>query len=269
MTASLAAAHVCEARVGWAALKRHNASVSVPTNETSPWQADSNLTSYVHRHRRELGDLSGWLDGRSTWYGGPSGPGPDGMSILKGSCGYGAKLRNHFVAAAQTMGGYNWGLTGECGRCYEVMCVHGKTRGTAGSSLGPWEGCLDAGRRSVVVQITDSCPCFHPNGGSNKRWCAAMPPDQHVPTSTKLTPARRCCGDARHLDLSYAAFDGAFTCAYRDAPCLTADWQNQLCSHCAARPRGSGPQAPAGELRQDGPDDLLRVRHMRLSGAQQ
>ena len=180
MTASLAAAHVCEARVGWAALKRHNASISVPTNETSPWQADSNLTSYVHRHRRELGDLSGWLDGRSTWYGGPSGPGPDGMSILKGSCGYGAKLRNHFVAAAQTMGGYNWGLTGECGRCYEVMCVHGKTRGTAGSSLGPWEGCLDAGRRSVVVQITDSCPCFHPNGGSNKRWCAAMTPDQHA-----------------------------------------------------------------------------------------
>ena len=127
------------------------------------------------------------------------------------------------------MGGFDWGLTDECNRCYEVMCVDGAERGTPQSKLGPWKGCLDAGKKSVVVkvrrsaareyttqcggahlgqvkscssdsaascalpraraqnaaQITDSCPCFHPNTG-NRRWC---------------------CGDALHLDLSYLAFD--------------------------------------------------------------
>ena len=186
VTASLVAAHVCEARVGWAALGRDNASIPASINDSLLANHAGDNSNLTFRHRRELGDLSGWMDGRSTWYGGPSGPGPDGMNILKGSCGYGANLRNHFVAAAQTFGGYDWGLTGDCGKCYEVMCVHGKTRGTASSSLGPWEGCLDAGHRSTVVMITDSCPCHHPNAGSNQRWC---------------------CGDARHFDLSYAAFD--------------------------------------------------------------
>jgi hypothetical protein len=64
--------------------------------------------SITHRHARELGDMSGWFDGRCTWYGGPGGPGarsccllpaasphsdiilcagPDGMNIYTGSCG--------------------------------------------------------------------------------------------------------------------------------------------------------------------------------------
>lgn len=43
----------------------------------------------------------------------------------------------------------------------------------------------EAGKKSVTVMISDSCPCHHPNS-SNKRWC---------------------CGDRTHLDLSYAAFD--------------------------------------------------------------
>ena len=168
--------------------------------------------SIIHRHARELGDMSGWSDGRCTWYGGPGGPGPDGacgactdilgrlaltlplmgahslpgMNIYTGSCGYKNKLpHNDFIAAAQTMGGYDWGLTGDCGKCYEVLCVPGRTRGLPNSVLGPWEGCLDPGRRSVVVMISDSCPCHHPNVG-NKRWC---------------------CGDERHMDLSYSAFD--------------------------------------------------------------
>jgi Lytic transglycolase len=152
-------------------------------------QSSTNLfiNNTIHRHARELGDMtSGWSEGRCTWYGGPGGPGPDGMNIYTGSCGYKNKLpHNDYIAAAQTMGGYDWGLTGECGRCYEVMCVPGRTRGLANSALGPWQGCLDPGRRSVVVMISDSCPCHHPNSG-NKRWC---------------------CGDERHLDLSYSAFD--------------------------------------------------------------
>lgn len=65
------------------------------------------------------------------------------------------------------------------------MCIDGHTRGTSFAQLGPWKGCKEAGVRSVVVQVTDSCPCHHPNT-SNKKWC---------------------CGDRVHLDLSYAAFD--------------------------------------------------------------
>jgi hypothetical protein len=52
------------------------------------------------RDRRELGELDDWMDARSTWYGGPSGPGPDGMSIYTGSCGYG-RIGNHFISAWQ------------------------------------------------------------------------------------------------------------------------------------------------------------------------
>ena len=39
--------------------------------------------SVIVRHRRELGAMDGWQDGRCTWYGGPGGPGPDGMNIFK------------------------------------------------------------------------------------------------------------------------------------------------------------------------------------------
>ena len=57
-----------------------------------------NLT-FERRDRRRLNELDGWMDARATWYGGPSGPGPDGMSIYTGSCGYGQALGNHFISA--------------------------------------------------------------------------------------------------------------------------------------------------------------------------
>ena len=181
-----------------------------------PQRPPHNVT-VEYRSRRELGELDGWLDARATWcaeqtdssittrrsrrvaaavahdippsihpyrYGGPGGAGPDGMSIYTGSCGFG-QVANHFVTAWHTDGGYDWGLTEKCGQCYEVMCVDGRTRGHDWSDLGPWAGCQEAGKKSVTVMISDSCPCHHPNQG-NKRWC---------------------CGDATHLDLSYAAFD--------------------------------------------------------------
>ena len=154
--------------------------------------------------------MEGWIYARATWYGGPEGPGPDGMSIYTGSCGYGTSLvslnpiskrprqthfadllrthssqNNHFISAWHTDGGYDWGLTDKCGQCYEVMCVDGATRGKDWSDLGPWGGCSEPGKKTVTVMISDSCPCHHPNSG-NKRWC---------------------CGDRTHLDLSYAAFD--------------------------------------------------------------
>lgn len=89
------------------------------------------------------------------------------------------------IAAMHTNGGFDWGLTDQCGVCYEVLCVDGPTRGESWSELGEWKGCKKGGEVSVVVMVTDSCPCHHPNF-SNKRWC---------------------CGDRTHLDLSYMAFD--------------------------------------------------------------
>ena len=194
--------------------------------------------AHERRNRRELSEkMEGWIDARATWYGGPDGPGPDGMSIYTGSCGYGTSLvrantallslkgerrgharpfslttfhpthssqNNHYISAWHTDGGYDWGLTDKCGQCYEVMCVDGATRGKDWSDLGPWGGCAEPGKKSVVVMISDSCPCHHPNSG-NKRWC---------------------CGDRTHLDLSYAAFDqiairhrGVVDLKVRPAPC--------------------------------------------------
>ena len=130
-------------------------------------------------------DGLGWREGgTATWYGGPNGPGPDGMSIYTGSCKYGSNIPSHYVAALNTdgtlntdatawnfnsenincAGGYDHGLTDECGACYEVMCVAGRQRGLADSALGPWAGCANGdGEKSITVLITDSCPCGHPN----------------------------------------------------------------------------------------------------------
>jgi len=53
-------------------------------------------------------------------------------------------------------------------QCFELMCVNGRTRGLPTSSLGPWPGCNAPGQRAVVVMITDSCPCHHPNPSNQK-----------------------------------------------------------------------------------------------------
>lgn len=78
------------------------------------------------------------------------------------------------------------------GMCFLVQ--EGPQRGFSDSVSGPWTGCKAGGRMSVVVMITDSCPCHHPNP-SNSRWC---------------------CGDRTHFDLSWKAFEaiGEPACAY-------------------------------------------------------
>jgi hypothetical protein len=63
-----------------------------------PEAVPHNIT-YEHRDRRELAG-EGWREARATWYGGPGGAGPDGMSIYTGSCGFG-KISNHFISAWQ------------------------------------------------------------------------------------------------------------------------------------------------------------------------
>jgi len=161
-------------------------------------------TQRVLMERREL---MGWTDGgRATWYGGPGGPGPDGMDISQGSCGFGNKVfENEYVAAVNTNGGYDWGLTDQCDVCFEVMCKDGDTRGLDHSREAPDSGCVEPGVRSVVVRISDSCPCHHPNT-SNQKWC---------------------CGDKMHFDLSYVAFDAI---AKRDKGVVDLMWRKVDCS---------------------------------------
>ena len=167
---------------------------------------DGHEMSTRARGRALLGD-GGWNIGTATWYGGPNGPGPDGMSIYTGSCGLGQNLPSHYVSAINTDGGYDYGLTDLCGKCFEVMCVSGRQRGLSNSLLGPWAGCMESGSKSITVMVTDSCPCKHPNP-SNQRWC--------------------CGGENanRHFDLSYLSFDaiairhrGVVDIQYRPADC--------------------------------------------------
>lgn len=73
------------------------ASASIFRNETS-------------NPRRALSQQQdSWYTGTATWYGGPDGPGPDGMSIYTGSCKYGKNIPSHFVSAINTDGGYDYG----------------------------------------------------------------------------------------------------------------------------------------------------------------
>jgi hypothetical protein len=156
----------------------------------------------------------GWRIGTATWYGGPDGPGPDGMSIYTGSCKLGRNIPSHYVSAINTDGGYDYGLTNLCGQCFEVMCVAGRQRGLSESLLGPWAGCVDSGAKSVTVMITDSCPCHHSNP-SNQRWCC-----------TGEGP-----GSARHLDLSYLAFDAI---AIRHRGVVDVKWRKADCKDLGA-----------------------------------
>lgn len=72
-----------------------------------------------------------------------------------------------------------------CGTCLLVTCINGVTRGLPWSEY-PYPGCKP-GNNSVVVTISDSCPCLQ--NASNNKWC---------------------CQDksrgVRHLDLSTPAF---------------------------------------------------------------
>lgn len=65
---------------------------------------------------------------------------------------------------------------------------------------------------SVVVMVTDTCPCYYPsNYNSNKRWC---------------------CGDMYHLDMSVWAYEKVSS---RVVESLKCKWHLQLCNHCTLR----------------------------------
>lgn len=71
------------------------------------------------------------------------------------------------VAAINTPGTEN---TKICGRCVEMKCSSGRYRGKAGSEFGAPNVCYDM-KKSIILQITDSCPEGHRNP-NNKKYCS-------------------------------------------------------------------------------------------------
>lgn len=103
---------------------------------------------------------------------------------------------------------------GSCGRCYEIKCNPSTFKDGYGDTLDREQVCKDPDA-SLVVQITDSCPCHYPtNAFSNRRWC---------------------CGDMYHLDISTYAFEkladkkwGVIGLKVRRVSCLTRPWRQAL-----------------------------------------
>ena len=112
-----------------------------------------------------------WERGRTTFYG------RDGYSIHSGACHYGSIPYPYYVAAlsdwwpAYINGAYEHN---KCGTCFELQCDPNGRGYCRGDRLNA----------SIIVRVTDRCPCKHENP-SNQRWC---------------------CGDMPHFDVSHEAF---------------------------------------------------------------
>lgn len=146
-----------------------------------------------------------WFDGRATFYG------TDAWKLDIGSCGYGYLSKDvgtgwDVAALPDTDPLYSGSHTGaQCGKCREVKCRNGWLTDGYGESFDRSSVCFDSDA-SVVVQIVDTCDCnYAPNAYSNRRWC---------------------CGDMRHMDLSYWAYTkladpkwGVIPTSMRDVPC--------------------------------------------------
>ncbi|KAI8474618.1 MAG: RlpA-like double-psi beta-barrel-protein domain-containing protein-containing protein [Monoraphidium minutum] len=143
---------------------------------------------------------SAWQLGRATFYG------TDAWSIHTGSCGYGQLAEDvgtgwDVAALTDAVSDYK----GSCGKCKEVKCKPIGFKDGYGAWLDRSSVCYDPSA-SVVVMITDTCPCQYPgNYASNKRWC---------------------CGDMYHLDVSHWAFEkladtkwGVIATEWRDVDC--------------------------------------------------
>jgi uncharacterized surface protein with fasciclin (FAS1) repeats len=112
-----------------------------------------------------------WTRGRMTFYG------KDGYSIHDGACHYGGIPHPYYVAALSDWwpeyrnGAYEHN---KCGHCFEIQCDPNGRSYCRNDRLNA----------SIIVRVTDRCPCHHENP-SNKRWC---------------------CGDQPHFDVSHEAF---------------------------------------------------------------
>mmetsp|Transcript_18802 Transcript_18802/g.34123 ORF Transcript_18802/g.34123 Transcript_18802/m.34123 type:complete len:205 (-) Transcript_18802:221-835(-) len=140
---------------------------------------------------------SGWMQGRATWY--------DMGNLKDGNCHFDWSPTGRFVAAWPDK---QWGFASSCGRCYEVRCRNSDFRDGYGQFLDRSQSCYDSQGKSVVLTITDACPCSYPNNAySNQRWC---------------------CGDMNHMDLSKEAFEqlanldvGVIGMEFREVDCYS------------------------------------------------
>ncbi|KAL6768135.1 hypothetical protein ACKKBF_B37940 [Auxenochlorella protothecoides x Auxenochlorella symbiontica] len=161
-------------------------------------------------------EVCAWTRGRATFYG------ADGYSIHTGSCGFGFQwpgIGTGFDVAAMTDAAPDF--TDSCGRCYEVQCdPTPRLLDGFGDLLDRSHVCLDEAA-SVIVRVTDSCPCRYPdNAYSNQKWC---------------------CFDhgITHFDLSVWAFEklanttwGVMGIRYREVPCRAEAKKKALpCPH--------------------------------------
>ncbi|KAF6266519.1 RlpA-like double-psi beta-barrel-protein domain-containing protein-containing protein [Scenedesmus sp. NREL 46B-D3] len=134
--------------------------------------------------------VSAWKSGRATFYGNE----PWYWSIHYGSCG------QYYQWPDQGMG---WDVAALNDGHPEHGCP--VEPAAAGENIDRNGVCRDTSA-SVVVKITDTCPCSYPNNYfSNKRWC---------------------CGDMDHLDMSVWAFQkltdmkwGVIPIQYRRVDC--------------------------------------------------
>ncbi|KAI8477503.1 MAG: hypothetical protein J3K34DRAFT_455297 [Monoraphidium minutum] len=135
-----------------------------------------------------------WTYGRATFCEHhAAGDGNDGGSTVhEGSCMFGVRATRRgqldrrqgtgldIAALSDTDPEY----AGSCGRCYEVSCVNSDVTDGYGQRMRRKGECFDESK-IVTVVITDTCPCHYPsNAYSNMRWC---------------------CGDRRHMGMSYTA----------------------------------------------------------------
>eukprot|EP01025_Chloroclados_australasicus_P018455 TRINITY_DN196_c0_g1_i5.p1 TRINITY_DN196_c0_g1~~TRINITY_DN196_c0_g1_i5.p1 ORF type:complete len:418 (-),score=51.86 TRINITY_DN196_c0_g1_i5:3505-4758(-) len=150
----------------------------------------------------------GWKQGRGTFYGNEFWL----WNIHEGSCGYGYLCPEEGTGwDIAALPDAHWGYLGSCGRCYEVKCLPSTFIDNYGESLDRSGVCYDP-EASVVVTITDTCPCnYASNWYSNQRWC---------------------CGDMDHLDLSVWAFEkfadtkwGVIGLQYQEVPCDHKPWK--------------------------------------------
>eukprot|EP00879_Flechtneria_rotunda_P014411 GHRR01015058.1.p1 GENE.GHRR01015058.1~~GHRR01015058.1.p1 ORF type:complete len:136 (+),score=21.77 GHRR01015058.1:159-566(+) len=101
---------------------------------------------------------SAWRTGRATFYGNE----PWYWSIHHGSCGQGYLWPDEgqgwdVAALSDTHPEY----AGSCGRCYEIKCDDSSMKDGYGEWIDRNDACKDT-EASVVVQITDTCPCIYP-----------------------------------------------------------------------------------------------------------
>eukprot|EP00884_Botryococcus_braunii_P002835 jgi/Botrbrau1/12552/Bobra.0169s0089.1 len=164
-----------------------------------------------------------FYQGRATFYGvNPGG----GDTIMNGNCGYG------YISPLEPLGwdigalsDANPGFRGACGRCYEVQCDPGIVYDDFGQQYDRTTACYDSSA-SLVIRITDACPCnYPPSPESNRRWC--------------------CNGNTLHIDLSVYAFEkladrkwGVINTNYRVVSC---DYQPEK---IASLPSGQQPYPP-------------------------